>query len=302
MKKILIVYSAFILPNLLILVLINIVFLQVPNNFKTKFEYIESVDFLSVELIYLGSSHTLLGLNPDKSKFDALNLSNNSQSIRLDLEIMEKILSERKSQIRYVVMELSFFSLGYDFNSNERWREDLYDHYLRGKYIYLADHPNLLSSLKAIIDYFIINQYEYKTTVRGYQEPFVQMNTEMEFIEDSEYKSNIHNTNSSTIYAKNYLKLIELLNEHQIEVILHVPPMTRYYLQNIAQNQKSQIEMFLKKIELEYPNVLISDNASMFQNQLNMFKDSNHLNITGADLYTKHIDSLIINRRLLIDY
>ncbi len=120
------------LVTLAILALVHIVLdaylFYRPSDYAEKANLLRSST--PVEILILGSSHSLFGIRPDKLKERAINLANVSQSLSLDEQIM-RIFLRKHPELRLVVVPVSYFSLDYCLSrGTEEWRDCLYFRFL----------------------------------------------------------------------------------------------------------------------------------------------------------------------------
>ena len=66
----------------------------------------------NIKALFLGSSHTYYGINPEYFSRNSFNMSQMSQSLDLDYKILEKF-EGRLSNIEYIILPISYFSLFY---------------------------------------------------------------------------------------------------------------------------------------------------------------------------------------------
>ena len=87
MNKFLKNLGQFIFPIIITLIIIEFIFRTVPNQYSNKFNYVKNNELKGIGILYFGSSYTLRGINPNKSKYGGYNLANVNQSIDLDYKI-----------------------------------------------------------------------------------------------------------------------------------------------------------------------------------------------------------------------
>lgn len=95
------------------------------------------------------------------------------------------------------------------------------------------------------------------------------------------YNSNIERI---TYYFK---KTLDLAYEKNITTVLIKYPLTREYLDYASSN--INVQEYYNKIEdllLEYNNVCVLDYQNIFADLPELFRDANHLNIHGAEIFT----------------
>jgi hypothetical protein len=101
---------------------------RMANGYSHKAEGIERWA-PTTEVLILGSSHALYGIDPAGFQRSAYNLANVSQSHYYDYQIFSKYVNSL-TQLRVVIVPLSYFSLDYSLaNTPERWRRHFYRRY-----------------------------------------------------------------------------------------------------------------------------------------------------------------------------
>ena len=103
--------SFFLIPLLVLVGYFEFRLNEVTNSFNFKRRHLED-QLDSIQLLVLGSSQATYGIDPDYFSVRAYNLSNPSQSIYYDTRLTLSYLS-RLPQLEYVVIPISYFSLGY---------------------------------------------------------------------------------------------------------------------------------------------------------------------------------------------
>ncbi len=117
--------AVFIGGNLLLLALVNMGLGRVENSYIRQRALFEPRAG-AVEMIVVGSSQSLHGVNPAEFDRPAFNLSNRSQDVYYDAQLVRRYL-DRTPHLRLVLLELTYFSLEFDLSSTSSdWRCYLY--------------------------------------------------------------------------------------------------------------------------------------------------------------------------------
>ncbi|MBE0675625.1 MAG: hypothetical protein IH591_13270, partial [Bacteroidales bacterium] len=115
----------FLLPLIVIGGLMEILLRQIPNVYQFKREFLE-LNSDSIEVLFLGNSHSYFGLNPDNITCRSFNAAHVSQTLEYDLAILQKYES-KWSELKYIILPISYFSLYDKMNeSGESWRSKDY--------------------------------------------------------------------------------------------------------------------------------------------------------------------------------
>ena len=115
----------FVLPLIVLIGYVEVKLSRVRNNYNAKRTYFEE-QMDSLEVLVLGSSHSELGVDPNCFSRPAFNLSNAHQSLYYDTRLILKYL-DRMPRLRCVMLEVDYFSLGYQLaEGREPWRDYFY--------------------------------------------------------------------------------------------------------------------------------------------------------------------------------
>lgn len=294
MRKFVLKVIIVLLPSITLMISIEYAFRDTPNNYKLKFSEFTKNQKDNISCLYFGSSHSLFGINPKFSKTSSFNLANTSQTIDYDLKIYEKKCQDLNS-LSTVFIELSYFSLGYRLeNGSESWRKNIYDHYLdNNQLIFLSIYPNLVTNVKSIINYHFSAIEPQKTNIFGYQSNGIKERTIDFFINDSKKATNRHLNENNEVNKKFYTEFIRKLLLKKIRVVVHTPPLTSFYKNFFDIKQRVLVESFLNELKQEYKEIIVIDNSELFNERLDLFHDSDHLNSKGAEIYTKHLNEYL---------
>ena len=145
MKKFILKLVLFLFPILIISIIWELLLRNIPNDYKLKEEFLDN-NSKNIEVLILGSSHALYGLDPEFFSEYAFNASYVSQYLDIDFDIFSKY-SDRFEKLKAIVVPVSYFSLyGNLENSSEFWRMKNYVIYCGiGNVNDIKDHSELLS-------------------------------------------------------------------------------------------------------------------------------------------------------------
>ena len=100
----------------------------IPNDYKQKRSYMDSHSD-EIEVLVLGSSHSLYGINPKYFSQKTYNMAYVSQSLDLDYKILEKY-QDRFKNLKTIIVDISYFSLYATLETGpESWRAKNYNIY-----------------------------------------------------------------------------------------------------------------------------------------------------------------------------
>ena len=128
MKKFILKTIFFLLPIFVLAVIMEISLRTIPNDYKQKRDYMDSHSN-EIEVLILGSSHSLYGINPRYFSQKTYNMAYVSQSLDLDYKILEKYHNRFKN-LKTIIVEISYFSLYATLETGpESWRAKNYNIY-----------------------------------------------------------------------------------------------------------------------------------------------------------------------------
>ena len=128
MKKFISKTIFFLLPILVLAVIMEISLRAIPNDYKQKRNYMDSQSD-EIEVLVLGSSHSLYGINPKYFSQKTYNMAYVSQSLDMDYKILEKYGNGFKN-LKTIIVDISYFSLYATLETGpEPWRAKNYNIY-----------------------------------------------------------------------------------------------------------------------------------------------------------------------------
>jgi hypothetical protein len=273
---------------------------DVPNSYNIKRSYLEN-QLNEIQILVLGSSETLWGVNPSCFELKAFNVANISQSLYYDDQLMEKYI-DRLPSLKIVIITISYFSLGYQLNNSENWRDYFYYHFwgIHNKYISCVN-PNTISlvSLYSVptTREYLFKGFDVKLTDSPYSDGWVEKNSiynsvNNPLINDSVgyLRVNVHN---SMLSSKNYYdnteildNMLHILRNRKIEPVLITIPVYKTYSKYvdsiIDSRNKNIINKLCDKHKCRYFNYFTD-----YRFTINDFFDNDHLNSRGAQKFSK---------------
>ncbi len=291
----------FALPILFFAAFVEYIVRQIPNNYSYKNEYL-SKNAEDVEILVLGNSHSLYGINPDHFTLNSFNASHVAQSLHYDYFIFEKF-KNNLSNMRVLVLPISYFTLFYQLEDGlENWRIERYCIYYDYKHPSLKYRTEILNAktiniVSSVVKYLRSNGKTHNITVSesGFGLEFSaqkQDNLVATGISAAERhtKKNFHKLDDN-------LELIDRLiaesSKMGVKVFLFTPPAWSSYTENLSTQQLSVMQTSISDLVKKYSNVeyhsFLHDNRFVKGD----FKDADHLNEIGAKKLTKIIDHMI---------
>ncbi len=296
----------FVFPVLLLLAGAEAFLRKIPNDYSYKNQYLYN-NSKNIEILVLGSSHSLFGINPKYFSKPAFNSAHVSQSLNYDYFIFDKYI-EDLSRLKVVILPISYFTLfGQLENGIESWRIknysiyyncDYHNHSLLNNYEIFREKP--LSALKRLRKYL---KGENNVTVSELGFGLNHINTKQsDLIATGKAAAKRHTAEDFSLLDINMnllKKIIEKSRSRGIKVVLLTPPARQSYISHLEERQLSMMKESIAFVLKKYPDVEYFDFISDERFFDDDFRDADHLNVIGAKKLTKIIDqSLFYNKTI----
>ena len=300
MKSFLKYILLFFVPLAVLLITMEILLQSIPNNYKIKSDYIEHHSE-EIETLILGNSHTYYGLNPEWMNPHTFNMSNVSQSLDIDLAILNHYLP-KMPQLKTVVIRLSYDSMFETLSkTNEHWRYKDYALYTNVPLEYSwKHHSEILSisfkeNLKRIFKYFVKNEPSVTCNDLGWGMD-ANSSQSKDLHKTGVLVAKKHTANSMDLFDDNFNSLknmADLCAQRQIQIVLVTPPAFESYYLNLDVDQLEATINTGLELANQYDHVLYYNflESSRFDKQ--HFFDADHLNEHGSLLFSKMINDII---------
>jgi len=292
----------FLLPLIMLILLMEPLLRNIPNDYKYKKEYLIKNSHNIVKL-FLGDSHTYYGINPSFISGSAFNASHISQSIDLDYEIIKKY-KNNWDELKYIIIPINYSTLFSRLsNGIEYWRVKNYNLYYDMQLSNsLSDNSELLSvsfksNLKRIISYYFLNKTSITCSKLGFGNNYVKSNDLVKTGKKAALRhteKDLSKLNESLEILK---KIIDFSSKNNIEIIFYTSPTYNTYVSNLDETQlnltiNTMTGLAEKNSNCSYFNLL---NDSHFYSS--DFRDADHLNPKGAKKLSLLVDQLISNTK-----
>jgi hypothetical protein len=281
----------------------------IPNTFTLKKNYFEQ-KLDSIQILILGSSETVNGINPSGLSKYGFNLASESQSLYYDTELTLNYI-DKMPKLEYVLISIAYFSLWYEVHSGiENWRDYYYYHFWRVSlntpkifdlryYSYIALYGTDFSQV-AFRNNFKIFVDEETITKTGWSRRTDSMVTE-NIDSFGERLTQTHTRNmSESVFENNVVYLDKLLREltkrKLTPVFVSTPVFYSYSNRMDPQKIKTTegvITGFCSKYHCRYINFLSNSDF-----KLSDFADPAHLNFRGAEKLTRLINDKLLSQTL----
>lgn len=298
MKKVIRKISIFILPIVVLALIFEVLLRRIPNEYTYKRTYLEKhAD--SIQVLFLGSSHAYLGINPAYMSVNSFNAAISSQSIDYDLQILQKF-DTRLTHLKYIVLPISYFSLFTNLSeASESWRIKYYMLYfqLHSAKKFTAYTEILCGSLelnlKRLVLYYVRKKQSIGCSDLGWQIPFA---TNQDVAATGLEGAKKHTNKNRALYPEqvDMLKqIISIAKQKNAVVLFYTPPTYNTYYNHLDTAQLSLTMNTAAELVKENSNTRYHSFLRDSSFTISDFYDGDHLNGPGAEKFTRKMDSLI---------
>jgi hypothetical protein len=249
----------------------------------------------NAEILILGNSHTYFGLNPNKFKIKAINISNRSRKIETDYLILKKHIVSLK-KLKHVIIPISFYSMFANELSEKEKR--MYYQFFKLEYYDQGSLNNsfvLNNSLKNLInDFNDTNRQDMKISKLGFRFWSNNFKPDTLALKERLITTKV-NTSNKIVFFKNltYLqKIVDIGINFNVKIWFLFPPYHSDFYKMDTNNYIQEIKKTIIVLQEKKIGNLIT-NYQFLKNENELFKDADHLNLKGANFLTKKIDSII---------
>lgn len=292
-----VIFSA---PILVVLVAMEIFLQSIPNNYKIKSDYLENHSE-AIETLILGNSHTYYGLNPEWMDGHTFNMSNVSQSLDIDLAILQYYLPKMK-QLNTVVMRLSYDSMFEILSeTDEHWRYKDYNLNSKIPLKYTPKHHSEILSisfkenLKRLFSYYIKNESSVTCNAYGWGTDAHSANAK-DLNRTGVLVAKKHTATSTHLFENNLQTLnniAAICKTYNVNLYLVTTPAFESYVSNLDYRQLDATINAGLQVSKRYDNVFYYNFLEIWRFDTEYFFDADHLNERGAQLFSKMINNII---------
>lgn len=283
---------------------------SLPNSYNIKKKAIE-LNGKNTDIIILGTSQALYGLNPSYFTTPTLNLANSSQSLYFDKEILIQQI-DNLPKLRKVVLTLTYMSLYYDMNDvSENMRTYAYYHYwgIKNHNFNYFDFKNYslisLLGIKSILGIIKNNFARIDEQDAGFitKEGFLSCDSvnSSKRISDSIGKkqflqhNNLIKPQNLTINLKILKELLDKLRKKNITIYFVNSPTYKTYYQNFNKKITQKNDRIINSL-CSFYNCKYFDWSKDTNFVKEDFYDNNHLNKYGAAKFSKLLNSRLTTK------
>lgn len=288
-------------PVLTFYLLVDYIIVNSNTAFNIKYKYIKNNK--DIKCLFLGSSHTQNGVNPEFIKIKTANLAYSSQDVNIDYHLFEKYISNCEN-LKYVVLELDYHTL-FRRHDNKFFRLPWYYYYHN---ININDQKLLYKFLlypsnQKFFNIFLENKYiqknnkeeynKYGFIVNDFHDVFEQFNNDsLEILNSSKLRLiNRHKEVSNESFKKNLFQIEQIIkscNEKKVKVFLLKTPVYYTYINNYISFKNEERVKAIIELNKKY-DVEVLD-YEFFLKSTKYYKNDDHLNPLGAEKLSKELN------------
>lgn len=288
----------FFIPVIVITIGCEIYVRNMPSLYKQKRDQlIANAD--SIEVLILGSSHAMDGIDPNQFSLYAHNLAFGSQSIYFDRKLAEKYLPVLP-RLKYVLLTLDYNSLSYD---HDEGRDFFY------KYYYNLDYKDRKFCKESFLQSFFVYTPEQTLSLmtnhrpvrlmKGWMNKAVRKDEKVTSVESNELRAKVFNNtvntwNGGDSVLNDLEALLNLLQSHKITPVIITFPnysLLRSFLDStIIERNRSLGNALSQKYQIPYLDYFDDDSFT-----LSDYFNCDHLNEQGAAKLSQKINAVIMD-------
>jgi hypothetical protein len=305
MKRFIKGIALFLFPVLLGLCFIESLLRFIPNdyNYKKKNLLLEANN---IQILVLGSSHGVYGIDPEYFSLNGFNFSNISQTLDLDYKLLKKY-GNKLNRLEMIIIPISYPSMTSKLlNGVEKWRIKNYNIYYNintGSYLLKNQfeilNGTMFSNVKRIYNYLKNKESSITVSNKGFGLNFSSdIKNDLEETGKVAALRHTHNNKDMFLYnTKNIEGIIEWCKNHNTKLMFLTFPAYYTYRNKLDKEQLNETINYMKYIDdkynfVYYYNLLEDENFTE-----EYYFDADHLNELGAIKLTKYIDELILTIR-----
>lgn len=292
MKRFLKKILFFSIPILLLLVSLEFLLRLIPNDYSYKKVYLDK-NSNTLEILFLGSSHTYYGINPEYIDHPSFNASHISQTIDLDFEIINKY-SNKFEKLKWIVIPIDYFTLFSRTSTGiESWRIKNYNIYYELKLSNnIKDNSEILTfnsdrNISRIFSYFVNNINGITCTKLGYGNIYRK---QTDLMTTGKTAAKRHTGIDINYYRESQLiieKIITYAEKNNKKILFYTNPAYYSYVQNLDPVQINMTINSIDSICKGHKNCFYINFLSDRRFEAADFRDADHMNKPGAEKLTK---------------
>jgi hypothetical protein len=278
---------------------------EFPNSYSVKRNNLEK-NLDSIQILILGSSQSLDGINPSFFDLKGFNLANSVQSLYYDKELTLKYV-DKMPNLKIIFISISDFSLWLEiYNSVDSWRDYFYYNFWN-----IKPNNTKIFDLKQIcyIDLYGISfsqnafrknfkvELEELPTENGWFFQKKQLSFPLTdssglariWVHKQMIRDNVYNNNAGYLES-----LLSEITKRNIIPILITTPVHKTYYQNADTKKLNNMEELLNKMSSKFHCKYFNYFKDTRFDRID-FADADHLSNNGAIKFSKIINNEIIS-------
>lgn len=299
MKKFITKLIYFLIPIIIAGATLEYFIRSIPNDYKLKKTYLDS-NSKNIEYLFLGSSHSLYGVNPEFFSKHSFNASYVSQSLDYDFEILKMYENDWKS-LKVIFVPISYFSLYSTIGSKSAVRIRNYNiYYGMNKTLNISNYFEIFNqklkvNVKRVVDYFHYGISSISVSPLGWGVSFSSKikNDLKVFGEDAARR---HTFEYNEYVEKNIKSLNDIKQfgkQKKIQIIFYTPPAYYTYYNHLDPKQLNETVSIMKNLVKTCSHCTYLNLLKDVTFEKNDFYDGDHLNEIGAKKLTLLLKSYL---------
>lgn len=290
---------------IILLLLLNQAYIQFvfkQKNIDKDYEQLKEINKNELQVIFMGDSHVARGINPI--------YINNSFNFAVPSETTEQTFYKT----RWILKEypnIEIFVFPYDphmfwsYRSNEYHDRIFWINFLSYEELMQVTNTSKVKTYM-LTNFPVISNGEEALELLLYHEDKTEMYLGWQKITNNSVEGKdvltkarrrvqgqTKNGNERNMRLfTSFLQTIRLLEQNNKTVILIKFPLTEEYLEAVEETGMSITNFYKEESYLleKFPNLYILDHQNIYKENKSLFSDSDHLNIQGAELFSKKIN------------
>ena len=296
----------FLLPFILLFSASEIYLSNIQNSYNKKKRSFEN-QLNDIQVLVLGSSHAVWGINPASFAEKGFNLANVAQSTFYDTKLIHRY-ADKLPKLKLVIMPISYISLYYNIinSKDEYWRDYYYSYFWHINYPGLPLFESRRYSLLML--YTPAEAFKFlsgklpmdmapELSENGYI--FIDSAGHTKAISDSAGMERVELMNS-WYHTKDFIQTVDLvkemisyLNERKIKIIFLTTPAYHTFSDHAdASKLAKNHEVIQEFCQLAHSTYFDYFTDPRFN--LDDFMDNDHLSYIGAAKFSRIVDSEIV--------
>jgi len=261
----------------------------------------------NIEILILGSSHSLMGINPYFFELNTYNLASVSQTLEYDALLFNRYEKDL-TKLKYLIIPISYFTLFQRLQTTlDEWQNrnnniiNHYQVYHFNKGFQFISHSQAYGNFKKLFNSFLGKNNKSNYTNLGFEKHSgSRFRNIEEIIESGQQTAKSHSSYNNLDLYKHSIEILETMIEYSInkdvKVILVEIPTHKEYFKHLDDKYNIKTKECIKYLTSKYFNSVIHlPYESSIDFLIDDFYDSDHLNEKGAKKLSKKINGYLMN-------